>query len=86
MTGEAWGQVRSVVNLLRAEIDAVSGEAKRKIYGLNLAPRITNGLATYLYFNKHFIFVFSTQVSYSDLSLKLSCNLIDFNVFPRNSP
>ena len=41
-------------------------------------PRICNS-------SKHFIFVFSTQVSCFNLSLKLSFNLSDFMLFFRNS-
>ena len=53
---------------------------------LDLAPIIPNGLAMYLQFNKHFIFVFSTQVSYLNPSLKLSCNLSDLMfLFPQLS-
>ena len=58
------------------------GETKvNNIYRLDLAPIIAKGLATYLQFISTFHFVFSTQVSYFNLSLKLSCNLIDFMFF-----
>ena len=57
------------------------GETKTtKIRRLDHATIIANGLATYLQF--HF-FVYLTQVSYFNLSLKLSYNLSDFMFFPK---
>ena len=50
-------------------IGSTSHQSLRKAW-----PRICNSF-------KHFIFVFSTQVSYFNLSLKLSFNLSDFMFF-----
>ena len=50
-------------------IGSTSHQSSRKAW-----PRICNSF-------KHFIFVFSTQVSYFNLSLKLSFNLSDFMFF-----
>ena len=68
--------------LLRASSPALRrGEKKATVHRLDLAPIIANGLATnYLQFvyYKRFIFVFSTQVIYFNLSLNLSFTPSDF--------
>ena len=82
--GEDWGKNGKLrFALLRASRDAVRQEATIRL--LDLAPIIANGLATYLQFIKQLLFVFLSQVSSFNPSLKLSCNLSDFMFFPKLS-
>ena len=62
---------------------------EKKSNNISARPRTNHrerpGHVSAIHFKKHFIFVFSTQVSYFSLNLSLSFNLSDFTLFSRNS-